>query len=358
MCSLDDRLTSMQIHTNADLATYHTFSIPQISQYLVEVESIDDLKNVYQREDWGDLPKLMLGKGSNVLFVEPFEGVAVVNCLRGIDVNETDTDWQLHVSAGEDWPTLVKSTVEQGIGGLENLAMIPGCVGSAPIQNIGAYGAEFRDVCEYVDYLCLESMQVKRLSREQCRFGYRDSVFKHELFPKSVIVAVGLTLTKNWSANTQYGPLQELQGSELTPKAIYARVCEVRSSKLPDPSLVGNAGSFFKNPIVSQRQFEKLHQEFANIVAYPADKGMKLAAGWLIDQCGLKGYRVGGAQVHEKQALVLINQDNATSKDVVTLAAHVRQCVLDKFDVELEHEVRFIRSKGETTLKQLLGDKL
>ncbi|CAH0541742.1 UDP-N-acetylmuramate dehydrogenase [Vibrio marisflavi] len=348
----------MQIYKSADLVLHHTFSISQTSQYIVEIESIEDLKSVYLKEEWKALPKLMLGKGSNVLFVEPFEGVAIVNRLQGIEVNETEADWKLHINAGEDWPSLVEWAVNKGIGGLENLAMIPGCVGSAPIQNIGAYGVELCDVCEYVDYLCLESMKVKRLSKGQCQFGYRDSIFKHELYQKSIIVSVGLTLTKSWAANTKYGPLQELISSEITPKTVYSKVCEVRSSKLPDPNVVGNAGSFFKNPIVPQLQFEKLQQKFPSIVAYPADKGMKLAAGWLIDQCGLKGYQIGGAQVHEKQALVIINKDNATSQDIVDLAAYVRQSVLDKFAVELEHEVRFIGRSGETSLKQLLGDKL
>ncbi|MCL9780376.1 UDP-N-acetylmuramate dehydrogenase [Vibrio sp. S4M6] len=344
----------MQIHSNADLRPYHTFSVAQLSRFLIEVNGIEELKEAYSRQDWADLPKLLLGKGSNVLFVEPFEGVAIVNQLQGIELKETESAWQLHIAAGEDWPSLVKWSVERQLPGLENLAMIPGCVGSAPIQNIGAYGVEFCDVCEYVDYLCLDSFEVKRLTKDECQFGYRDSIFKHDLYQKAVIVAVGIRLAKDWSAETSYGPLRELDDGQITANDVYQRVCEVRSSKLPDPNQVGNAGSFFKNPVVSALKFEQLEQIFPNIVAYPVSDGMKLAAGWLIDQCGLKGFAIGGAQVHEKQALVIINKHEASSEDIVNLAAAVRQTVLDKFDVELEHEVRFIAHNGETTLKTIL----
>ena len=207
-----------------------------------------DIVDAYNRSEWQALPKLMLGKGSNLLFTEKFEGVVLINRLEGINHNEDDQFHYLHIEGGEDWPSLVKWCVNQGIGGVENLAMIPGCAGSAPIQNIGAYGLEFQNVCEYVDVLYLDSMETKRLSSQECQFGYRDSIFKRELFEKVVIVAIGMKLAKAWKPITHYGPLKALDSTTATPKQVFDAVCDIRSSKLPDPRIQGNAGSFFKNP--------------------------------------------------------------------------------------------------------------
>ncbi|NOI77857.1 UDP-N-acetylmuramate dehydrogenase [Vibrio coralliilyticus] len=344
----------MQILANADLSRSHTFSISQTCSYLVEVATVEEIKHVYQKQEWLSLPKLILGKGSNVLFTQPYQGVVVVNNLLGKSVSETDTHWHLHIAGGEDWPSLVKWSVEQGYFGLENLALIPGCAGSAPIQNIGAYGVELKDICEYVDVLCLETFNTKRLSAEECQFGYRDSIFKHELFQKVMVVAIGLKLPKQWSANIEYGPLQSLQSETLTAQHVLERVCQIRMEKLPDPAKLGNAGSFFKNPVISNQQFEMLSKQFPNIAAYPTQDGVKVAAGWLIDQCQLKGHQIGGAQVHPKQALVLVNTSNATANDVIKLAATVRQTVLEKYQIALEHEVRFIGSHAETNLETIL----
>ncbi|CAK4070537.1 UDP-N-acetylenolpyruvoylglucosamine reductase [Vibrio sp. 16] len=354
MRSLVDSIIVMQIQTQADLSAYHTFSISQTCDYLVEAHSIEDIIEAYQTPEWQDLPKLMLGKGSNMLFTQPFHGVVVVNRLMGKKVNESEHHWHLHVSAGEDWPALVEWSVEQGYNGLENLALIPGCAGSAPIQNIGAYGVELKDICEYVDILCLETFKVHRMTAEQCQFGYRDSIFKHQLYQKAIIIAVGLKLAKDWQPNISYGPLQEFDAEAVTAQQIYSTVCQVRMEKLPDPTVTGNAGSFFKNPIVSHEQYSALKLRFPNLVAYPAESGMKLAAGWLIDQCHLKGTKVGGAQVHPNQALVLVNRGSASATDVVNLAEKVRACVSAKFDVELEHEVRFMDHTSETYLHRII----
>ncbi|NRB68590.1 MAG: UDP-N-acetylmuramate dehydrogenase [Vibrio sp.] len=344
----------MQILANADLSRSHTFSISQTCSYLVEVATVEEIKHTYQKQEWLSLPKLILGKGSNVLFTQPYQGVVVINKLFGKSVRETDTHWHLHIAGGEDWPSLVKWSVEQGYFGLENLALIPGCAGSAPIQNIGAYGVELKDICEYVDVLCLETFNAKRLSAEECQFGYRDSIFKRELFEKVMVVAIGLKLPKQWSANIEYGPLQSLQSETLTAQQVFERVCQIRMEKLPDPAKLGNAGSFFKNPVISNQQFEMLSQQFSNIAAHPTQGGVKVAAGWLIDQCQLKGLQIGGAQVHPKQALVLVNTDNASANDVINLAAKVRQTVLEKYQIALEHEVRFIGSHAETNLETIL----
>ncbi|MGY5538950.1 UDP-N-acetylmuramate dehydrogenase [Vibrio brasiliensis] len=344
----------MQITANADLHPYHTFSISQQCDFLVEVNSTEEIKQVYQNPQWKQLPKLMLGKGSNMLFTEPYHGVVILNRIVGKQVTESATHWHLHISGGEDWPSLVEWSVNHGYAGLENLALIPGCAGSAPIQNIGAYGVELKDVCEYVDILCLDSFSIQRLTNEECNFGYRDSIFKHQLHGKAVIVALGLKLAKQWQPQIEYGPLKSLEANTPTAQDIFERVCQIRMEKLPDPNVTGNAGSFFKNPVIPQSHFELLKQQFPDIVAYPADGGMKIAAGWLIDQCKLKGTRIGGAQVHPMQALVLVNKDNATATDVIQLAAKVRSEVLNRYQIELEHEVRFMGSQQETNLQEIL----
>lgn len=347
----------MQILANADLSSFHTFSIPQTCAYLVEVATIEEIQQVYCKPEWQSLPKLMLGKGSNMLFTQPYQGVVVINKLSGKTVTESEQHWHLHIAGGEDWPSLVEWSVEQGCFGLENLALIPGCAGSAPIQNIGAYGVEFKDVCEYVDVLCLDSFQTKRLSASECQFGYRDSIFKQALLQKVIIVAVGIKLAKQWQANIDYGPLQSLSSDTLSAKQVFQRVCQIRAEKLPDPAKIGNAGSFFKNPVISEAQFKQLQQQFPAIPAYPAQNGVKVAAGWLIDQCQLKGSQVGGAQVHPNQALVLVNRDNASADDVIHLAAKVHNQVFEKYRISLEHEVRFIGANEETNLTTIMANQ-
>lgn len=337
---------NMKIKKNSNLAPYHTFAINQVCRYLVFIEKPDDLCQIMQDDKLSNLPKLMLGKGSNVLFSKPFQGVVLINKMLGKHINSTDDAWLLHLNAGEDWPTLVKWSLEQGMYGLENLAMIPGCVGSAPIQNIGAYGVEFKDFCQYVDVFWLDSLTTQRLSPEECQFGYRDSVFKQSAFKQAVITGVGIKLAKNWRANINYAPLISL-GTTATAQEIFTRVCEIRSQKLPDPSVLGNAGSFFKNPLVTGEQFKRLKQRYPEIVSYPAADKVKLAAAWLIDKCQLKGRTLGGAKVHEQQALVLVNNANACAEDITQLAELVINQVFDKFGVPLEPEVRFIGDKGE-----------
>ncbi len=339
----------MQIQHNADLKPYHTFSVTQHCQILVEVTTLDELKEVYSRTEWLGLPKLILGKGSNVLFTEFYAGVVIINRLSGIEVKEDEQHIYLHVMGGEDWPALVETSVNYGWGGMENLALIPGCAGSAPIQNIGAYGVEFKDVCEYVDYLDLETLNVERLTLEQCEFGYRDSVFKHRLYQKAVVVSVGLKLAKSWQPELGYGPLKSLD-ADCTVREVYDLICETRIAKLPDPEVVGNAGSFFKNPVIPMQQYQKLRALHPEMVAYPAGESMKVAAGWLIDQCGLKGYRIGDAQVHPQQALVLTNCGQATVQDIIDLAKYIVEQVKARYQIELEHEVRFMGREKETFL--------
>ena len=347
----------MQSYLNANLKSFHTFSIDQTCDVLVEVHTVAELISVYKSEQWQHLPKMILGKGSNVLFTKHFSGLVIINRILGKTVSEESNSFRLHISGGEDWPELVEWTIDNNMAGLENLAMIPGCAGSAPIQNIGAYGVEFKDVCDYVDILCLDTFRVKRLFRSDCLFGYRDSIFKNDLYEKAVVIAIGLLLEKPWKACNHYGPLKELGSDNLTAQSIFNEVCKIRAEKLPDPTKQGNAGSFFKNPVISKDLFDQLHAKFPNIVGYPCGDTVKVAAGWLIDQCGYKGLCEGGAQIHAKQALVIINGGAATSNDVIILAKRVREAVRERFEIDLEHEVRFIGSKCETNLAEIMDDQ-
>ncbi len=348
----------MNVNNNVNLKPYHTFGIDVPCDVLVEASTVDDLITAYTNPEWDELPKLILGKGSNVLFTEPFHGVVIINQLFGKTITTQDDHILLSVAGGEDWPSLVEWTLEQGMSGIENLAMIPGCAGSAPIQNIGAYGVEFKDVCEYVEYLDLLSFKITRLTAQECQFGYRDSIFKHELLGKVVITEVGLNLPETWVPTLTYGPLKAEKELLKTPKEVFDLVCDIRGTKLPDPAVTGNAGSFFKNPVISQQSYDKLQALYPDLSGYEVDEGVKIAAGWLIDRCGLKGHQIGGAQVHPQQALVIVNTGDATAKDVLDLAWFIKLAVLDKYGVELEHEVRFFDENKETRLETIFAQSV
>lgn len=338
------------------LKPYHTFSLPVYADEIVFADTPESLVTYWCHASEQNTPVLIVGEGSNVLFLEDFAGTVIVNRIKGIEIAEDDRGWRLHVGAGENWHHLVEYTLQQGVSGLENLALIPGCVGSAPIQNIGAYGAEFKQFCTYVDVLDLSLNQVTRLSAEQCQFGYRESIFKHEYRQGFAIIAVGLYLTKSWMPVLGYGDLAQLDPAIATPDAIFTTVCAMRRKKLPDPALMGNAGSFFKNPVVSAEQARVILIRYPNAPHYPQPDGtVKFAAGWLIDQCQLKGHRIGGAAVHQQQALVLVNLDEAMSDDIVALARYVRNSVAETFALWLEPEVRFIASTGEVSATEVLS---
>lgn len=338
------------------LQPFHTFHIPVNAHKIIEINTLDQLKQAWAEAKAQNRPVLFLGQGSNMLFLEDFNGVVLINRLLGINHEEDDLFHYLHVNGGENWHQLVAWSLEQGMNGLENLALIPGCAGSAPIQNIGAYGVEFKDFCHYVDVLNLESGELFRLNSTECEFGYRESIFKHRYQKGYVITAIGLKLAKNWQPVLKYGSLVNFDPQRITAKQIFDEVCQIRQSKLPNPDEWGNAGSFFKNPVVSATQFATIQKQAENIPHFPqADGSVKLAAGWLIDQCHLKGYQIGGAAVHEKQALVLINKANASGDDVVQLARHVRKTVAEKFGVFLQPEVRFIAANGEVDSEKAIA---
>ncbi|XP_031617245.1 uncharacterized protein LOC116337080 [Contarinia nasturtii] len=331
------------------LKPWNSFGIAAYANRISMVDSVEVLCQCWQQSAQQNEPVLLLGEGSNVLFLQDFDGHVLINRIKGISITERANAWSLHVGAGENWHQLVETTLNRGIAGLENLALIPGCAGSAPIQNIGAYGVELEQVCEYVDIVYLPDGTGQRLNVAECQFGYRNSVFKNHYRDGYAIIAVGLSLKKNWQPVLSYGDLRNLDPQTVTPRQVFDAVCRMRHSKLPDPKINGNAGSFFKNPLVSATVATELSIQYPDMPQYLQECGdVKLAAGWLIDCCSLKGFRLGGAAVHKQQALVLINAGAASGQDIVILARIVRQRVAEKFNVWLEPEVRFIAAHGET----------
>lgn len=299
-----------------------------------------------------EIPMLILGGGSNLLLLEDYQGAVIQIATKGIDVCEDQEHFHLKVAAGENWHDLVCETLKLGMPGLENMALIPGTVGAAPIQNIGAYGIELCQLCDWVEYLDLQTGALTRLEAADCDFGYRESIFKNRLKGKAVITSVGLKLPKAWQPKLSYGPLQSLaEETEVTATMIFERVCQVRQEKLPDPVVLGNAGSFFKNPVVAAADYLKLAERFPDLVGYAQQDGtVKLAAGWLIDKVGLKGFQMGAAAVHDKQALVLVNKGGAKGKDVANLAREIIRQVQARFGVELQPEPRIFAATGERSL--------
>ncbi|MCX8660743.1 UDP-N-acetylmuramate dehydrogenase [Gilliamella sp. B2772] len=330
----------------------NTFALDVYANQVETVETVEQLMQVW-KTNTDSQPIMIIGQGSNTLFTENFAGTIIVNRIKGLTITETPTHWHLKVGAGEYWHDLVANTINQNIPGLENLALIPGCVGSAPIQNIGAYGIEFQKVADYVELLEFATGKIIRVTDGQ--YGYRESIFKQKYANGYAVVYVGITLPKQWSPVLTYGELRNFDPESVTPKMIFDKVCEIRRSKLPDPNVLGNGGSFFKNPVVDKKFADKLLEKYPTMPIYQqTNDQIKLAAGWLIDQCGLKGYQIGGAAVHQQQALVLVNKDNATAQDVVALARYIINAVLQKFSVHLSPEIRFMGATGEIDVDKFL----
>lgn len=332
------------IRYNVSMAAYNTFGIDVQAAALTEVNTVEELR-VALEQNASQLPLLVLGGGSNILFTKPVDAFVIINKIRGIRIVEEQED-QLVIEAGggEVWHDFVQYTVHHGWGGIENLSLIPGSVGASPMQNIGAYGVEIKDVFHSLDALEIATGKIHTFTKDDCAFGYRESVFKRALKDRFVITAVRYVLQKKPTFHTGYGAIQqELEAmgvSELSVKAISEAVIRIRQSKLPDPKVLGNAGSFFKNPVVSAELAQRILESHPNAPHYPqADGTEKLAAGWLIEQCGLKGYRQRNCGVHEKQALVLVNYGGATGNEIFGLSQHVLDTVHAKFGVLLEREV-------------------
>ena len=328
----------------------NTFAIDATCSEILTPNSIDDLMSMPEIKD---SQFYILGEGSNTLFTEQLAPTIISPQFKGIEVNETPTDFIVTVGASENWHYLVTFCIEHNMFGLENLALIPGSVGAAPIQNIGAYGSEFSDFCLEIHWFDFKAREQKKIDNSSCQFGYRESIFKNKLYNKGLVTHVVLKLEKQWQANLTYSGLDRLP-KDVSAREVMEKVILLRQSKLPDPKILPNAGSFFKNPIVEKSQLSHLKTTYPNIPYYPhAGEQIKLAAGWLIEQCGLKGYRTNNVGVHNKQALVLINFKNGTGKNVVELAFYIQKCVFDKFAILLEPEVKMVTSKGEIKFEEL-----
>ncbi|QWE18946.1 UDP-N-acetylmuramate dehydrogenase [Polynucleobacter corsicus] len=327
---------------NLGLKHRNSFGLDSTAELAYEITSADQLPALMKELGDKKLAWRTLGGGSNVILPESLPGATLLINILGQDlVKSDDANSWLEVGAGVNWHELVAWTLEHNIPGFENLALIPGTVGAAPIQNIGAYGVEIGEYIDSIEAFDSAAHAFVTLPQEACQFSYRDSYFKQN--PNRLIVTkVVFKIPKAWQARLQYADLaKQFSESNLNPSAkqIFDAVCAIRSKKLPDPKVIGNAGSFFQNPIVNTEQCEQLSKQFPNLVSYPDDNGKrKLAAGWLIDQCGFKGKRVGPVGVYENQALVLVNHGSGTSTDILNLAKSIQEAVLGKFGVELEIE--------------------
>jgi UDP-N-acetylmuramate dehydrogenase len=331
----------MNIQQNISLKSLNTFGIEARAKEFVDIHSREELEVLCSNFNLIDRNVLILGGGSNMLLTRDVEGMVIKISLKGIEVvKEDDNHVWVKAMAGEVWHN-------RGYGGLENLSLIPGCVGASPMQNIGAYGVEIKNSFDSLEAITIDGGQFETFTATQCRFGYRESIFKQEAKGKYIIVSVTYKLSKHPVLNTTYGAIQQvLQKHEITHpgvKEISDAVIEIRSSKLPDPKILGNAGSFFKNPEIPNTQFEELKMQFPEIVGYPTSEGLtKVAAGWMIEQCGWKGKVVGHTGSHKDQALVLVNYGGAKGHEIWQLAMDIQHSVREKFGVTITPEVNVI----------------
>lgn len=341
---LSSNTPSLQVVHDASLKLLNTFGLPALAEHLVHIRSDSDVRKLLDDPVLGKLPKWVLGGGSNVVLTQNISGCVLKVEVKGIQcVKDLPDAWIIEAGAGETWHDTVKWCLDAGYPGLENMALIPGTVGAAPVQNIGAYGLELKDRFESLDLVDLVTGRSVTLDASQCDFAYRHSVFKGALAGKSLITKVRLRLPKPWQPVLGYHDIerkmQETGVTQPDARQIFEWVCDIRRAKLPDPSLIGNAGSFFKNPVVSAEQCHDIIGRDPEIVHYPMPDGTyKLAAGWLIDACGWKGKAIGQAGVYDKQALVLVNKGGANGQEVVTLARAIQESVYGRFGIRLEPE--------------------
>ncbi len=342
------------IHSSSiHLKSYNSFAIDAICDDFFEPSSITELIELTKQ-----LPKhyYILGEGSNTLFIEEKTPPIIKPSLFGIKVVESDKHFLVTAAASENWHQLVDYCVKLNIGGLENLALIPGSVGAAPVQNIGAYGVELSDYCQQVKWFSFEDQQESVLTASKCGFGYRDSIFKRQLKNQGLITEVTFKLPKKWQPILTYAGLSELP-LETNPQEVMNKVIAIRQAKLPDPKTLPNAGSFFKNPIVDKSILEQLISQYHTVPSYPVDETkVKLSAGWLIEQTGLKGFKAAGCGVHEKQALVLVNFASQSGHSIIELAKTVTSQVAKKFNIQLEPEVRMVSALKEVSFEEALTD--
>ena len=338
----------MTIQEHISLRGYNTFHINASAKYFAEVKSADDIGELLHDAEWKQEKKLILGGGSNLLLTRDFDGLVIKVSLPGIELEREDQHhYYVRASAGIVWHEFVLWCIDRNYAGIENLSLIPGQVGAAPMQNIGAYGVELKDVCHSVEAIDLHTGDIRIFSASECEFGYRESVFKHRYRDQLIITAVHFRLNKIPRFNVSYGDikatLDDMKVFDLNIKAISEAVIKIRSAKLPDPARLGNAGSFFKNPTVSFEKCSELIGKYPLMPHYPQPTGdVKLPAGWLIEQCGWKGKRVGNTGSHATQALVLVNYGNATGREIYQLAMDIKSSVMEKFGVEINPEVNLV----------------
>lgn len=342
----------MQVHQNFSLKKYNTFRIDVYAKYFAEFSSVNGLQTLLENTK-NISSRMILGGGSNVLFTKNFDGVILKNNIPGIKILKEDDDFvYVKAGAGISWNTLVIYCVNKDLGGIENLSLIPGNVGASPMQNIGAYGVEIKDVFYELEAFHLQEKIIQKFSAKDCEFGYRESIFKKKFKDQFAILNVTLRLNKKPVFNISYGAveaeLEKMKVANLSIKAISDAVIQIRNSKLPDPEIIGNAGSFFKNPVVNSHELNKLHElkQFSgsSVPFYKIDEdNFKIPAGWLIEQCGWKGYRNGDVGCYAKQALVLVNYNSASGNEIVELSEKIKSSVREKFGIILEAEVNIIK---------------
>ena len=337
----------MKILHNYSLKKYNTFGIEAKAKTFVAVHTADELKAILQQHS--NQKKFILGGGSNMLLTKDVDALVIHIDITGKKIiAETDDFAWIEVQAGENWHELVLYTIDHDLGGFENMSLIPGNVGTTPIQNIGAYGTEIKDTFVSCEAMNIKTQEICTFTNEQCRFGYRDSIFKNTEKDKFIIISVIFKLTKrNHKINTAYGDITaELSRNNITSptlKDISNAVIAIRQSKLPDPAILGNSGSFFKNPIIKKTSFEIIHQQFPEMKYYEvSETEVKVPAGWLIEQAGFKGKRFGDAGVHKHQALVLVNYGNATGQEILNVSMEIQKTIFDKFGIAIEAEVNVI----------------
>ena len=336
------------IQENIDLQPYNTFGLAVKAKYFAAFKTIEVLKSLIDTTEFKSNDSLVLGGGSNMLLTQDFDGLVLKNELFGIDIVKEDEDFVwVKANAGETWHNFVMYAIANNYGGIENLSLIPGSVGAAPMQNIGAYSVEIKDVFEELEALEISSKTIKTFKHNDCDFGYRESVFKRDLKGQFIILNMTLKLTKNHVLNTSYGAIEnklnERGIANPTIKDVSDAVISIRQEKLPNPAEIGNSGSFFKNPVIEKVQFDELFEKYPNIASYKLnDNEFKLAAGWLIEQAGWKGKTIDNYGVHKNQALVLVNYGGAKGSDIFQLSEDILKSVHEKFGVQLEREVNII----------------
>ena len=337
----------MKIFSDYDLTKLNTFGVSARAKFFVEINTEADLRNLFLTSEFKNNGKLFLGGGSNVLFTKDFDGMVILNKLKGIEIlRENPNDVLIKSMSGEIWHDLVNFTVDHDYWGIENLSFIPGTVGAAPMQNIGAYGAELKNVLEKVETYEVETGERKVFDKEECELGYRDSIFKNKLKDKYFISAITLRLSKVEKKNISYQVLREhLEKNKIivqNSKHISDAVTAIRKSKLPDPALIGNAGSFFKNVFLDKEKMIELLKKYPNMPYFEEGGVTKIPAAWLIEQCGWKGKRLGNVGVHDKQALVLVNHGGGKGEEIESLADQIITSVFNRFGIRLIPEVNFI----------------